>query len=123
MTASPGTAPVGITAGLIGRTPALDPERTYSASVFPFRWKPAAEHAMSFPWPVDEPTLNSALDIAMRYIDLPPDEEQYASVESFAGQAIMVHWRRGVRNDVILANKAIAEVEKDHPLGKKLQAS
>ncbi len=78
---------------------------------------------MSFPWPVDEPTLNSALDIAMRYIDLPPDEEQYASVESFAGQAIMVHWRRGVRNDVILANKAIAEVEKDHPLGKKLQAS
>jgi len=78
---------------------------------------------MSFPWPVDELILNNALDIAMRYFDLPSDEEQYASVESFAGEAIMVEWRRGVRDRVVLANKAIAEVEKNHPLGKKLQPS
>jgi hypothetical protein len=40
--------------------------------------------AMLFPWPVtdDELTLSEALDIAMRYFDLPPDEEQYADVES-----------------------------------------
>ncbi len=78
---------------------------------------------MSFPWPVDELILNNALDIAMRYFDLPSDEEQYASVESFAGEAIMAEWRRGVRDRVVLANKAIAEVEKNHPLGKKLQPS
>jgi hypothetical protein len=57
---------------------------------------------MSFPWPVDELILNNALDIAMRYIDLPPDEEQYASVESFAREAIMADWRRGVRDRVVL---------------------
>ena len=78
---------------------------------------------MSFPWPVDELILENALDIAMRYFDLPADEEQYASVESFAGEAIMADWRRGVRDRVVLANKAIAEVEKNHPLGKKLQPS
>ena len=78
---------------------------------------------MSFPWPADEPILDSALDIAMRYFDLPPDEEQHASVEFFAGEAIVADWRRGVRNRVVLANKAIAEVEKNHPLGKKLQSS
>jgi hypothetical protein len=78
---------------------------------------------MSFPWPVDELILDNALDIAMRFFDLPPDEEQYASVESFAGEAIMADWRRGVRNDAVLANKAIAEVEMNHPLGETLQAS
>ena len=78
---------------------------------------------MSFPWPVtdDELVLDHALDIVMRYFDLPPDEEEHASVESFAGQAIMADWRRGVRNEVVLANKAIAEVEKNHPLGKRLR--
>ena len=78
---------------------------------------------MSFPWPVtdDDLVLNDALDIAMRYFDLPQDEEEYAGLESFAGEAIMEHWRRGVRNKVVLANKAIAEVEEHHPLGNKLR--
>jgi hypothetical protein len=77
---------------------------------------------MSFPWPVsdDELILDDALDIALRCFDLPPDEEQYAGVESFVGQAIMAEWRRGVRNKVVLANKAIAEVEQHHPLGNRL---
>jgi hypothetical protein len=77
---------------------------------------------MSFPWPVtdDDLVLNDALDIVMRYFDLPQNEEEYAGVESFAGEAIMAEWRRGVRNKVVLANKAIAEVEEQHPLGKKL---
>jgi hypothetical protein len=78
---------------------------------------------MSFPWPVteDELVLNDALDIAMRYFDLPADENQYADVESFAGEAIMADWRRGVRNKIVLANKAIAEVEEHHPLGNRLR--
>src|SRR5437667_5688782 len=77
---------------------------------------------MSFPWPVtdDELVLDEALDIALRYFDLPQDEAQYATVESFAGEAIMAEWRRGVRNKVVLANKAVAEIEKHHPLRKKL---
>ena len=52
---------------------------------------------MSFPWPVIEADqiLNDALDIAMCYFDLPAGEEEYADVESFAGQAIMDDWRRG----------------------------
>jgi hypothetical protein len=78
---------------------------------------------MSFPWPnaEDEPVLNDALDIAMRYFDLPHDEEEYAGLESFAGQAIMAEWRRGVRNTVVLANKAIAETEEHHPVGTSLR--
>ena len=80
---------------------------------------------MSFPWPVadDELALDQALDIAMRYFELPYNEEQYADVESFAGEAIMAEWRRGVRNKVVLANKAIAEVEERHPLGSKLSST
>jgi len=77
---------------------------------------------MSFPWPVtdDELVLNQALDIVMRCFDLPHDEELYAGMEAVAGEAIMAEWRRGVRNQAVLANKAIAEVEKHHPLGSKL---
>jgi len=37
---------------------------------------------MSFPWPVtdDELLLNDALEIVMRYFDLPLDEQDYTSV-------------------------------------------
>jgi hypothetical protein len=77
---------------------------------------------MSFPWPVTdhELVLNEALDLTMRCFDLPHDEEAYAGMETFAGEAIMEEWRRGVRNKVVLANKAVAEIEKRHPLGSKL---
>jgi hypothetical protein len=77
---------------------------------------------MSFPWPVtdEELALDEALDIALRYFDLPQDEEQYAAVESFAGEAIMAEWRSGVRSRIVLANKAIAVIEEHHPLRKKL---
>jgi hypothetical protein len=80
---------------------------------------------MSFPWPVtdDELVLNDALDIAMRHFDLPSDEEEYAAVESFVGEAIMDDWRRGVRNKVVLANKAIAEVEEHYLFGNKLPSA
>lgn len=80
---------------------------------------------MSFPWPVtdDDLVLNDALDIALRYFDLPHDEVEYANVESFAGEAIMAEWRRGVRNKVVLANKAIAEIEERHPLGNGLRGA
>jgi hypothetical protein len=80
---------------------------------------------MSYPWPVIEAdsVLNEALDIAMRYFDLPSGEEEYADVETFAGQAIMEDWRRGVRNKSVLANKAIAEIEERHRLGKLRRTS
>ena len=79
---------------------------------------------MSFPWPVtdDDLILTDALDLAMRYFDLPANEEEYAGVEAFAGEAIMDDWRRGVRDKVVLANKAIAEIEERHPLGKLRRA-
>ena len=78
---------------------------------------------MSFPWPVtdDELILTDALDITMRYFDLPPNKKEYAGVESIAREAIMDDWRRGVRDKVVLANKAIAEIEERHPLGNKLR--
>jgi hypothetical protein len=80
---------------------------------------------MSFPWPVIEADqiLDDALDIAMRYFDLPSGEEEYADVESFAGQAILEDWRRGVRSKSVLANKAIAEIEERHRLGKLRRAT
>jgi len=45
---------------------------------------------VSFPWPVtdDELALDEALDIALCYFDLPQDEAQYATVESFASGAL-----------------------------------
>jgi hypothetical protein len=77
---------------------------------------------MSFPWPVidEEAILEEALGIAQRYFSLPQDEAKYADVESRAGHAIMEDWRGGVRNKAVLANKAIAEIEEHHPLGKRL---
>jgi hypothetical protein len=78
---------------------------------------------MSFPWPVinGEAVLDEALNIALRYFDLPSGEAEYADIESRAGQTIMEDWRRGVRDEAILANKAIAELEEHHPLGNKLR--
>jgi hypothetical protein len=80
---------------------------------------------MSFPWPVtdDELVLDEALDMVMRYFELPQDEGEYAGVESFAGQTIMEDWRRGVRDKAVLANKAIVEIEERHPLGNRLRRS
>jgi len=71
----------------------------------------------------DELVLDDALAIAMRHFDLPSDEEEYVAVESFVGKAIMDDWRRGVRNKVFLANKAIAEVEEHYLLGNKLPSA
>ena len=78
---------------------------------------------MSFQWPVTEGDLilSEALDITMRYFDLPRDEEEYAGVENYAAEAIMDDWRRGVRNKSVLANKAIAEIEEHHPFANSLR--
>ena len=100
----------------------MNAERSCVARVVAVRLNLSQGYPMSFPWPVtdDDLVLNDALDIAMRYFDLPQDEGEYANVESFAGEAIMADWRRGVRDKIVLANKAIAEVEEHHPLRKKL---
>lgn len=78
---------------------------------------------MSFPWPVtdDELVLSEALDIAMRYFDLPADEEEHAGVELFAAEVIMDDWRKGARSKTVLANKAIAEIEERYPFANRLR--
>jgi len=78
---------------------------------------------MSFPWPVtdDELLLNDALEIVMRYFNLPLDERDYTSVEKFAAEAILEEWKLGTRHKIMLANKAIAAVEEHHPLASKLR--
>jgi hypothetical protein len=78
---------------------------------------------MTRPWPVaeNEFLLEDALDIAMRYFDLPPDSAEYASVEKFAADAIMDEWKLGVRHKIVLANKAIAVIEDRHPLTNELR--
>jgi hypothetical protein len=78
---------------------------------------------MSFPWPVtdDELVLNDALEIVMRYFDLPVDEQVYSSVEKFAAEAIFEQWKLGARHKIVLANNAIAAVEERHPLASKLR--
>jgi hypothetical protein len=65
--------------------------------------------------------LDDALDIAMRYFDLPSDSAEYASVEKFAADAIMDEWKLGVRHRIVLANKAIAVIEDRHPLANELR--
>ena len=78
---------------------------------------------MSFPWPVtdDELVLNDALNIVMRYFDLPLDEQDHASVEKFAAEFILKEWKAGVRHELVLANKAIQAVEEHHPLANRLR--
>ena len=78
---------------------------------------------MTHPWPVTENEflLDDALDIAMRYFDLPPDSAEYAGVEKFAIDAIMDEWKLGVRHKIVLANKAIAVIEDRHPLANALR--
>ena len=75
------------------------------------------------PWPVTENEflLDDALDIAVRYFDLPPDSTEYASVEKFAADAIMDEWKLGMRHNIVLANKAIAVIEDRHPLANELR--
>jgi hypothetical protein len=81
------------------------------------------ELGMNFPWPVTDggAVLDEALDIAMRYFDLPSNEEDYVSVEKLAADAIVDEWKLGVWHMTVLANKAIAAVEEHHPLADKLQ--
>lgn len=64
---------------------------------------------MTHPWPATENEflLNDALDIAMRYFDLPPDSAEYASVEKFAADAIMDEWKLGVRHKIVLATRLL----------------
>jgi hypothetical protein len=78
---------------------------------------------MTRPWPVTENEflLDDALDIAMRYFDLPPDPAEYASVEKSAADAIMDEWKLGMRHKIGLANKAIAVIEDRHPLANELR--
>jgi hypothetical protein len=78
---------------------------------------------MSFPWPVtdDELVLSDALDIVMRYFDLPIDGQDYASVEKFAAEFMLEEWKAGTRPKLVLANKAIQAVETRHPLANKLR--
>jgi hypothetical protein len=66
---------------------------------------------MARPWPVTENELDDALEIAMRYFDLPHRSAEYASVEKFAADAIMDEWKLGVRHKIVLANKAITVIE------------
>lgn len=96
---------------------------TFGLHAFRISTKISKGYRMGFPWPVteDELVLDDALDIAMRYFDLPHDEEEYGGLQSFAAEAIMEDWRRGVRNKVVLANKAIAEIEEHHPLRNELR--
>jgi hypothetical protein len=88
-----------------------------------FQCRTAGLRAMNFPWPVtdDELILSDALEIVMRYFDLPLDEQEYASVEKFAANAIVEQWKLGTRHKIILANKAIALVEDRHPMSDKLR--
>ena len=73
--------------------------------------------------------MKHALEIGFRWDALvlfdppnvpPPGHPAYAGMEAFAGEAIMAEWRRDVRNKAVLANKAVAEIEKHRPLGSRL---
>ncbi len=57
----------------------------------------------------------------MRYLDLPPEEEEHASLELFAAEVIMDDWRTGARNKIVLANKAIAAIEEHYPSANRLR--
>jgi hypothetical protein len=64
-------------------------------------------------WPLGEfdYVLDDALNIALDYLYLSGQAEQFQEVQSTAATAIAVAWKGGVRHRIKLANIAIKAVE------------
>jgi hypothetical protein len=67
---------------------------------------------MLYPWPVEcYPMLDEALHIAMDYLELTGQADEYTKVQSQAAREIIARWRAGERHKLRLANYAIVAVE------------
>jgi hypothetical protein len=69
----------------------------------------------SNPWPIIEPKLQQALDIAMDYLEITGRCSPYYEVERRCAAAILDSWKLGVRHRVALAHRAITAIEKKQP--------
>jgi hypothetical protein len=67
---------------------------------------------MSYPWPREaEVELQHALDIAMDYLEYAGKARRVIDIETLCAAVISAAWRKGVRNQVKLADCAINAVE------------
>ena len=66
-----------------------------------------------FPWPIgaDDPLLNQSLKIAMDYLQLTGQAEDYPTVQQRAAFAILASYRQGARHPIRLGNCGVRAVE------------
>jgi hypothetical protein len=66
---------------------------------------------MSYSWPVTDPELQEALDIALNYLKGSGQAEPFEQTERICGDAILAAWNEGERRQIQLVNHAIVATE------------
>jgi hypothetical protein len=66
-----------------------------------------------YPWPLPEcdQTLDDALRIAMDYLQVTGQANEFIKVQRLAAGIVLEQWRKGVRHPIRLANTAIVTIE------------
>ena len=67
-----------------------------------------------YPWPVEDTDgkLQSALDIAVDYLEFTRQAYPFSMVEKICASIILDAWKAGVRHRIRLANYAIVAIER-----------
>jgi hypothetical protein len=66
---------------------------------------------MPYPWPVTDPILQEALDIALDYLESTGQAMPFIQTQWICANAILAAWNNGERHRIRLANCAIAAIE------------
>lgn len=76
-----------------------------------------------YPWPfLEDPILlDQSLRIAMDYLEMTGQVEDYEGVQKHVAKAILVAYRAGVRHRIRLGNIGIRAVEHVEPVGQVLK--
>jgi hypothetical protein len=66
---------------------------------------------MPYPWPLSDPVLQEALDIALDYLEFTGRATPFIQTQWICANAILATWNNGERHRIRLANCAIAAIE------------
>jgi hypothetical protein len=75
---------------------------------------------MPYPWPVTDPVLQQALDIALNYLEKTDQLVLFRETQWVCAGVIWDAWKSGTRHRIKLANYAIVAIEK-HPRAHRLR--
>jgi hypothetical protein len=68
---------------------------------------------MPYPWPVTDPVLQDALEIALDYLEYTGRAVPFIQTQWICANAILVAWNSGERQRIKLANCAILAIESE----------